>query len=295
MIRKHEQKDDSGHITYIRQVDGIYDLNDLADKRIAKGNDHLGNSSLSGSFSFTGTESLAEAVHLSRYGWPEGTEGVAAVADKLSVDDSLLKSAQRIDTFLDVAGDEPDIDAYLEGSPDNMINYVQDQQNNGKILDLVVNVTQHASVDKKEIENRGAAILVAVEALRSHGYSIGIFAVEQCSPTGYGSYYDKLRYEIPILEPGQAINVDTLAFSLMHPSFLRRLIFAAQEAETDDLRQKFGITVPGGYGMPISIKGYEHVRPSYIIDKDDGLYRSRADAGDFAQKIVEKSLEVLSA
>lgn len=295
MLRGHEIK--QGHaLTHVRTMDGIDDLIRIADRRIAEGVDNLGNASLSGEEYFTGTRTLAEAVGLARYGWHEGMDRINQIAESINIDPSILQSALRVESSFDVSGDEPDIDRFLQGSPDNMVTYSNsDEARVGRVLDFVINVAQHASVDKQEIENRGAAILASVEALKANGYSIGVFAVEQCEPSG--SVHDNkfIRYEIPILEPGQSVNIDTLAFSIMHPSFLRRLIFAANENEPKEIREEFGFRSGGGYGRPVYIDGYQHARPAMVIDKDEGLHRSSEDTARFAQKLVEKSLAELGA
>ena len=293
MIRHHESYSGT-QLTYVRALDGVHDLTEIASNRAASGRDDMGNASISGDYHFTGTRSLEEAVELAQWGWPEGVEKIKAIAEAIEIDPALLKSAIKIESYFDVAGDEPDIDRYLQGVPENMVTYPSVQQSHGKVLDLVVNAGQHAHVDKQLIENRGAAVLAAVEALRTHGYSIGVFVVEQCRAS-YGYESAAIRYEIPVLEPGQSVNVDTLAFSIMHPSFLRRLLFAANEIESREIRRKFGFHSGGGYGIPLPMNTYDPGRPAYIIDKDDGLYPDQRSTAKFAQKLVEECLRTLSA
>lgn len=293
MIRHHESRD-GGQLTYVRSMDGVHDLTEIAANRVAYGKDYLGNASISGEYHFTGTYTLEEAVELAQWGWPEGVEKISAIAEGIEIDPELLKSALKQEIYFDVAGDEPDIDRYLQGIPDNMVSYPTVQHSHGKILDLVVNAGQHAHIDKQVIENRGAAILAAVEALRTSGYSIGVFVVEQCRAS-YAYENTAIRYEVPILEPGQSVNIDTLAFSIMHPSFLRRLLFAANEAESTDMRKKFGFHSGGGYGVPLPTGNYEHTRPAYIIDKDEGLHHDKKSTIEFAQRLVEQSLRTLDA
>lgn len=276
---------------YFRQLDGVYDLCDIAVDRIDKGKDKLGNASLAGDQDFTGTTNLAEAVGLCNNGWPEGVDRISDVVDKIELDSALLRSANRLDRYYDVAGDEPDIDRYLQGEPENMNTYMPELNTHGTILDIVLNVSQPAFVAKEKIINRGAAVLSAVEALRSRGYSIGVIAVERNSNSSYeGSV---MQYSIPILAPGEAINVDSLAFCTMHPSFLRRLIFAANEAEDNEIRRKFGYKLGGGYGYPMSISDYEHDRPAHIIEKDEGLTSSEKEVSGFAQKLARACLQTL--
>jgi hypothetical protein len=294
-ILRAELRSGGDHV-YTRELDGVYDLSDIALARIESGGDDLGNASLTGDKSFTGTKTLKEAVRLCNEGWPEGVESVSEVLEGVQLDPALLMSANRIESYFDVAGDEPDIDRFLVGDPENMVVYTNGLQTHGTILDIVLNVGQHAYVDKQEIINRGASVLAAVEALRAHGYSIGVMAVERCSGSRY--YYDNspnkiMQYSIPILAPGEAVNVDTLAFSTMHPSFLRRLLFAANEAEPDSIRRTFGYMRGGGYGRPLPLEGYTHARPAYIIDKDDWLTRDKSKVAEYAQKIAENCLHAL--
>jgi len=286
MIQKREIRE-GVYQTQIREFSGLHDLLDIADRRVHEGVDDLGNDSITGDFSFSGTHSLEEAVTLASKGWPEGVERMSSIAEGIEVDSTLLQSALRLNQFFD-------IDRYLQGEPENMVSFVQTQQSHGKILDIVINAAQHARVDKKEIENRGAAILAAVDTLRTNGYSVGVFIVDQREPS-YERGYTRVRYEIPVLEPGQAVSVDTLAFTIMHPSFLRRLLFAANESEDRHVRRSFGFEEHGGYGVPVLLDDYTHFRPAYVIDKDDGLHTDPHKVQKFAQKVVRKSLKALNA
>lgn len=293
-VSRFEATGGDGRKHYIRQFDGVYDLSDIAARRAKSGIDSLGNASISGKEEFTGTSSLEEAISLCDSGWPEGVERIEEVLDKVEFDAQILQSANRLTSHVDVAGDEPDIDRYLQNEPEDMVTYYPALQSHGMVADIIINIGQHAYVDKAQIINRGAAILAAVEALRSHGYSIGIVAVERCkSSNSYTSERKIMQNIIPILSPGEPVNVDTLAFSMMHPSFLRRLLFAANEEESEGVRREFGYYTHGGYGQPLSIADYQHDRPAFIVDKNDGLVDSSKDVARYAQKLAQLCLKVL--
>lgn len=286
-VHKYESKI-GNKLLYVREFDGVHDLSDIAASRVEEGMDRLGNSSIDGDYDFTGTKSLAEAVDLCDKGWPKGVDMMNKAVEAIHIDPELLPNRNTLTSCFDVSGDEPDIDRYLQGEPENMITYSQDTQTYGNVLDIVLNVGQPSYVDKKAIINRGAAVLAAVEALRIQGCSVGVLAVEQCSGNS-----GVIQSKIPILTPGEAVNVDTLAFATMHPSFLRRLIFAAQETEEYDIRKEFGFYRSGGYGVPLPIKDYKHDRPACIIDLKDGLTEENRQIKKFAQTLAEKCLKTL--
>lgn len=287
---------ENGEVCYFRQLtsidevlliaDGINSLDEEEQRRCA---------SINNDFGFTHTNSLKEAIDLCRYGWSEGRERVLETMARLGIDDSLANLGDEIDFQLETAGDEPDIDRYLAGDPENMMNYRIEDSITGRNVKLLVNSSQAAYVDPTIITRRGIAVVAAIETAATAGYGVSLDMVERSSPstTFWGETSATIvEYRIPIAEAGGYVNIDTLTFTVTHPSFLRRLMFALNENEPAEIREEMGYMSGRGYGRPEPIKLREG-EEAIVIDKDDGLLKSDDEilpfATDIAKKLIRQS------
>ncbi len=276
---------------YWREFESYDELIDIARNRLKNGQDDYGNSSITGDYSFTGTKNMAEAIELAEAGWADGTDKIRKVAESIEVPQDNTNDSHRIVVKHNLAGEEPDIGLFVQGQPEHMIEFYDTQQTVGKIINLFVAVSQGWKVEKACIVNRGATILAAIEALQTRGYSLGLYAVEQT----FGDSSSLFSYSIPLIEPGQITNIDTIGFAIMHPSFLRRFIFAANEIEHHALRCDLGAFPSEGYGKPAGRISHSKTMQSggYTIEKDFGLTDSRKSMKKNAQKIVDDCLKTL--
>lgn len=170
-----------------------------------------------GSLEFTGTKCAEEALTLATSGWEEGAQAIGKSASgyclNLDVGDSFANS-------WDVGGEVPDVPRYCAGDPAHMVSsaYVYD----APVLDLRVSPDFSGAVDKQNIQNFGAALLVLVDMLeRGHGYSVRITNV---LATCHGGIF--ALGETVVKEADAHLEIDRLAFCIGHPSMLRRFWFA---------------------------------------------------------------------
>lgn len=277
--------------SYWREFESYEELIDIARRRVRSGQDDYGNSSITGGYDFTGTKNLSEAIRLAEQGWADGTDRIRKVADSIEVPQDIVDDSHRLTLWHDVVGDEPDIGRFVEGQPEHMIEFRAQQLKVGKIINLFVSVSQDWLVERSSIVNRGATILAAIEALQTRGYSLGLYVVEQ----SFSGRSNLFSYRVPLIEPGQITNIDTIGFAIMHPSFLRRFIFAANEAESYDLRCELGAHSSGGYGKPVG--KILHPKNMQIngstVEKDFGLTNSKKSMVKNAQTIVDNCIESL--
>jgi hypothetical protein len=195
-------------------------------------------SSISGDYEFTHTNSLDEAIKLARYGWPEGTEEMIALAASI---DTLQPTGTRVAITHDIDGDFPNVDLFLLGEPENMSTIHGALDNTpGKVLRVCHNVTVNCGVEADHIRNHGIALFSAIQTVMAMGYTVEL-TLGTSTPT------DEIYW--PILEAGSPVNIDTLAFWLTHPSVLRRMVFAAQENASPEDRRRMGAYYHGGYGQ----------------------------------------------
>lgn len=281
----------SGQVEHFRSLDSLGELLDTA-KRV-DGSEvtdfRYSCASLSGGFEFTHTNTLGEAIELCEYGWAEGRERVIEKIGNVAIDDAIANLGNTIEYSFQVSGDEPDIDRYLADDPENMIDPFIDPTKAGRNVKLIVNSGQHAFMEADRIERRGVTVAVALDLLSTAGYGVELDMAERTSNYGGAT----VEYRIPIVESGSYVNVDTLSFCLIHPSFLRRLIFALNESEPEQLRQEMGFQSGSGYGRPEYLVLQEDEN-SVIVDKDDYLLESDEQIPEKAAELVQRLIDTAS-
>ena len=123
----------------------------------------------------------------------------------------------------------------------------------------------------------------------------GLTMVESSKPERHSKKHKiyGIEYYIPIIEPGNYLDIDTASFCLAHPSFLRRAMFAVNETEKDKIRKVAGFYSGGGYGVPSKI--FSKIPPnSFIINKGEGIdLKGVSEYQKFAQSIADRALKVL--
>jgi len=196
-----------------------------------------------------------------------------------------------------VAGNSVDVGRYLMGVPDCMrqtrrrISEYTDITH--KYVKIVVNVAVSWTLGEDDIFNRGKNIATVINALESNNIHTKLILMNQVykdeteeQKKSKGQSPDAPRYTtfITLKDYKDNFYLEKLMFPLAHRSFLRRLVFASKERESEDIRQKFGFYKDGGYGIPGDI----------FDDSDENtLY---FNAGQYEQdKINEKLAKILKS
>lgn len=289
-MRRSEQEYD-GRTMHLRQLDSISEMIDAMQHAPEQQEQSgLRASSLKiDEWRWSDTKTMDEALELARYGWEEGRQHLRQAVGRITLD-QLVGRRPVVESRLDFAGDEVDIGAYLHSEPEHMVDYQVRQDTHGKQAMMYVNASVASNVSSKRIMRRGGALYAAIEALRTEGYSLGLTMVDS-TKNNYFSHY--AEYQIPVVQPGEYLDIDTAAFCLAHPAFSRRGVLALNEHEPNDIRYAMGFMVGGGYGEPTRMAS--NLPPhSFLIDQGEGLdLRSDDDMQHFAQKVVDRTLETL--
>lgn len=289
-MRRSEQEYD-GCTMHLRQLDSISEMID-AMQHASEQQEQSGLRAASlkiDEWRWSDTKTMDEALELARYGWEEGRQHLRQAVGRIALD-QLVGRRPIVESRLDFAGDEVDIGAYLHGEPEHMVDYQVRQDTHGKQAMMYVNASMASRVSSERIMQRGGALYAAIEALRTEGYSLGLTMVDSTQNNRFSHYTE---YQIPVVRPGGYLDIDTAAFCLAHPAFLRRGVFALNEHEPNDLRYSMGFMAGQGYGEPIPM--VSDLPPhSFLIDQGEGLdLRSDDDMQRFAQKVVDRTLETL--
>lgn len=151
-----------------------------------------------------------------------------------------LRTVETIDTELAVSGAVPDVATYLTGQPECMIAFAPVEKP-VRTITIAYNVSANCEIASEVLYARGAAITAIVDSLETRGIRCKLIAYEAVNN----------RYFIGVLvkQHDQPLDLSRVAFTA-HPSYLRRIMFAAEECEPDEIRREHGFREGYGYGYP---------------------------------------------
>ena len=216
-------------------------------------------SSVKGTQSFTQTKSYEEATSLFKNGWDSMAQNIT---HQLNV-----KKCQTLDTHVqkvmfDVVGFQASVPRYLQGIPTNMVNkkLVPIKQ---KVITLNKDISYNAYTSTQDIIDASIQTLQLIKKLEAQGIRVNLNLI-------FGAKADKNTevVKIRLKSANERLNISKLAFPLVHPSMLRRLLFRYIEVAptvTKGFRW--------GYGYPLDgsqLKAYckdEYVLPR-LFDGD---------------------------
>lgn len=192
-----------------------------------------------------GTRTFEDALDLAKTGWKGPRAEVNRLADE--VHDHIQRYIMpNFNPVFDVSGGTVDIDRFLMGEPENMIEQeLMPTAKHGKVVRLIVASSVHCGITQETINKRGAAIIGLIEALAMAQHTLEIWRHDGTSSGKYSWQCVTL-----LKRPEDALDIDSLMFGLAHPSMFRRIIFSAMEQETRAIRERQGFCY--GYGSPIS-------------------------------------------
>lgn len=154
-------------------------------------------------------------------GWSELlTETLAIAEEAVAIAEQMHETQSFVPTF-DVSGEEPDIDRFLSGEPENMVDYPMSITSKyGRVVTLVSAGCVSSAIDPEDYIRRGQVLAALAIALERLGHSTELWL-----DIGYHSG-DK-SYHSRILVKGSADAVDPAVIMLAyaHPGTLRRLGF----------------------------------------------------------------------
>lgn len=199
--------------------------------------------------SFSGTRDMAHAEELA-FNWREGVERINKVRARIALANQ--RNRKRA-VSREVGPGVLSMGHYLSGHPQPYVCLEDDDRQakgKGKVVRILVNIQASAMVDTETIERRGAAMLAAIDALEQSGRRVELTLVAAI----VGKRGGRSEYYVTLKKAQQKLNLNSVAFAVAHPSMLRRFVFAAQEREDQAYRNRFGISLTGGYGRPTNVE-----------------------------------------
>jgi hypothetical protein len=208
-------------------------------------------SSVSGEYDFTKTNSFEEASELFKNGWEDMAK---QLTQKLKVEESKSQPIMKPRSKLDVCGYQAIVPLYLQGVPCSMMNKKLTPVKQ-KVITINKSINYRGSVSTEEIVNQSVKAMQIVKKLEAQQYRVNLNII-----LGTECEDKKFVVKIRIKSANEKMNVSKLAFPLVHPSMLRRLLFRFIEVYPN-ITKDFVF----GYGAPIE---------SYELKKcmNDGEY-----------------------
>lgn len=195
------------------------------------------------------TRNFKEAYELAIHGWHDVRRKVDAAMEPIRqrLSDTLGVVTER--TF-DMVGFEPDIDRYLSGELECMVDDLfVEAPKQGNVFTLLVDASMAWSNSHEEVIARGATLCAMVEAFNMMGFQLDIW-VETTVAALHAKHRGKSLATalVPISRAGDPLDIDQIMFAIGHPDFNRRIIWAYMEG-VEDYREIFGYQTGGGYGL----------------------------------------------
>lgn len=167
---------------------------------------------------YAGTRNMTEAIELARNGWLDGL----GVGDRLLPPEPMAKRRKR-----SVAGGKVNVGRLLAGAPDHMTRRVKLQGR--KIATIFVETCMWEGIGINTALTRVVAIAAIIDRMEQQGYSCNIVAT-YCSKTTTGLAGQTV---VTIKQAGERLNIGDISFAFGHPSYGRRLVYAANGAIPD--------------------------------------------------------------
>lgn len=218
-----------------------------------------GCSSTTGTKSFTMTDSFEDAMDLMLKGWSEGAKKLTS---SLNIANSKMQDKEVKRAIHDVVGFQASVPRYLQGIPTNMVNKKSVKQKQ-KIVTLTKSIAYSAMIKANQILEDSVKFLQIVQAIEKKGMRVNVYVVWHSKKDD-----EETIFKTKIKSASERLNVSKMSFPLMHPSFLRRIMFRAIEVN-HEIKNNWSY----GYGQPMHntqeyLDKNEYFIPVMISDKD---------------------------
>lgn len=227
-------------------------------------------------YSFTRSNSFEDAMRIARYGVDLGS------LDKAIQLSEKFEETYQMQAEHGVSGAVVDIGRYLEGEPENMIDFPV--LNNMKYINIVVNFWEPGYMDASIFINKAIAVAHAVDHLENNGYRVNLTAIAYCYHGKGQKCTDLTVVNIKKYQEKMAIGQISGA---LHPSFMRRLLFRHQEHFVPELERGYGLLIRQSE-VSSNYKGYKEMLAEVFTDPY--VYLPGTDLGRIDLSTPEKAV-----
>lgn len=207
-------------------------------------------------YNFRGTHSYEEAMDLFTNGWHTEAK---ILTDKLST--MKIDKGFREKMNYDVVGFQASVPRYLQGIPTNMINKKKVVQKQ-KIITITKNCSYLSVVSKEAIQKSNILALHLVRTLEAKGYKVNLNYLNVTA-----GKKQAIITKIKLKAANERLNISKLAFPLVHPSMMRRIMFRYREVLPELTDTEF----VWGYGNSLVGEQVLHQNKRQVL-KDNEYY-----------------------
>lgn len=203
---------------------------------------------------FTGTKSFDEAMTLLQNGWSEMAK---EIEDGLKAKNTINNNSMKLKSYNSVCGYQAIVPAYLQGLPDSMVNKKLIPIKN-KIINIVKSICYSWKVSIDMIKEESIKALRLVQNLEAQGYRCNLDIILSVSAMSNNEM--SFSVKVRVKSANERLNVSKVAFPMVHPSMLRRIMLRVIEVNTDIAHQIYFC-----YGLPVDECNFKKFG---IIDND---------------------------
>lgn len=222
-----------------------------------------------------GTKSFEEASDLLKHGWPDMSEKLTT---KLKAEGKMEPSYVSKIVY-DVQGFQPIVPLYLQGVPTSMA-YRKKVVMKQKVVTINKDVSYSGGTSVDTIMEESIKAFRIIKRLESQGYRVNLNVCLGTKrwPSSNDNTSEQYYVRIRVKSANEKLNVSKLAFPLVNPSMLRRILFRFIEvypsvsksfvdgygypANDKDMKREFdGITLPAFISTDIDkIRNLEDIK-----------------------------------
>lgn len=163
---------------------------------------------------YTGTDSMAQALDIARNGWLDGLGMMKQMFTQPPIGKNRIRS---------VSGGSVSVGRMLAGMPDHM--YKRKKQPKHKIITIFVETCMWEGISAGQAMLRVTIIAAMIDRLEAEGYSCNLVAT-YCARQRDNSR--GVQTIVRIKEAGESLNLADVSFAFGHPSYGRRLVYAIE-------------------------------------------------------------------
>ena len=210
---------------------------------------------------FTGTNDYEEALNFLIHGWDEKSKEIEKTL-KLKKVAAIAPRRKQVNSMV---GYQASVPRYLMGMPDSMID-IRKVSHPTKIITVnkLISVTWQVRIE--DILESSIETARVVNRLEQMGYRVKLNVIAGAHESVYSSNefsYKAITASVTIKKPNEKFNVSKMAFPLVHPSMLRRIIFRLREVYPDTPRDFLG-----SYGRSIKYSEQVEMLKHFQDDKN---------------------------
>lgn len=226
-----------------------------------KDKDYLSDSKSERKIKFAGSNSLEESLELLQNGWDKHIGRIESSLSKLN-----LTTKKYTRPEYSMCGYQASVPRYIQGIPTSMVNskVVMKKQ---PIVTINKSICYSFGVKIDQIIEESVKALQIVQLIESKGTRVNLNVI-------FGAYTEKQQIiiKVRIKSVGERLNISKLAFPMVHPSMLRRLMLRKIETYVEIKDKEFADGHGGAMDSKTllkSINSNEILIPSFIDEVDD--------------------------